>query len=78
MSRKNLKAEVTVRVLGKDLTKAEAEELYFALRDALGKKDTYLFPHYQPPHPVWPNQTFYGNDPLIGSTCDSSMLEVLN
>jgi hypothetical protein len=37
MTKKNLQADVTVRVLGKDLTKAEAEELYAALGSALGK-----------------------------------------
>lgn len=84
MTKKNLKAEVTVRVLGKDLTKAEAEELYQALGSALGK--TYQFP-YVPnvPYyrPIWnANQLIGGirspsdaSDPHRVNYASSAMVE---
>jgi hypothetical protein len=67
MTKKNLKAEVTVRVLGKDLTKAEAEELYAALGSALGKSNTYQFP-YVPyvPNVPYPRPSPFWNTSLIG------------
>jgi hypothetical protein len=85
MGRKNLEVGVTIRVLGKDLTKDEAEELYGALRTALGKQDTYLFPNYHRTYPAWPNQILYGDG--MTTTCGNSvetpyqtsnMVEVLN
>lgn len=78
MSKKNLKVDVTIRVLGKDLTKDEADELYIALRNALGKQDSYLFPNYTP-RPSW-QQQLYGDNTLqtLASTSTSDMVEVLN
>lgn len=54
MAKKNLQAEVTVRVLGKDLTKAEAEELYAALGSALGKSPMIQYIYRDGwPRPYW-------------------------
>lgn len=67
--KKNLGVEVTIRVLGKDLTKDEAETLYRELQKALGKNDTPWFPNYHryslpTPQPItptpWPNTVLYG------------------
>jgi len=60
MTKKNLTAEVTVRVLGKELTKAEAEELYAALGSALGKSPFTFVPGVPYYRPMW-------NADLIGT-----------
>ncbi len=60
MTKKNLTAEVTVKVLGKELTKAEALELHAELTKALGIQPTIQFVYrdrsvypYQPLQPYW-------------------------
>jgi hypothetical protein len=71
MTKKNLKAEVTVRVLGKDLTKAEAEELYMALGSALGKSPVIQYIYRDRYNPL-PAQPYWSvNQGLIGLTSTS-------
>ena len=66
MTKKNLQAEVTVRVLGKDLTKAEAEELYAALGSALGKSPFIQYIYRD--RPYWGGYQYNGNNQLIGGS----------
>ena len=61
MTKKNLQAEVTIRVLGKDLTKAEAEELYMALGSALGKIPSIQYIYRDRPYPYWHSNNLIGN-----------------
>lgn len=59
--KKNLTVEMTIRVLGKELTRAEAEELHLALGSALGKSMYYPFPYV-------PNQPYYRPSPVWNAT----------
>jgi hypothetical protein len=89
MTKKNLTAEVTIRVLGRDLTKAEAEELYMALGSALSKSPViqYIYRDRWNPTPYWqPNLGLIGGmqtannsvpDPHRVNYASSSMVEKL-
>jgi hypothetical protein len=65
MTKKNLAVEMTIRVLGKELTRAEAEELHLALGNALGKQMYYPF-HYVPRQPYYHSTPVWNATNLIG------------
>lgn len=45
--------EVTIKVLGQELTRAQAEELYFQLGAALGKSKEPSHRPWRPPEPPY-------------------------
>lgn len=92
MTKKNVSVEATYRVLGKELTRAEANELYLALQTALNIKPYYTYtPQWPVPYRPVPYQPWWvSTDPAIYrdvTTCSvacladatfvSNMVEVL-